>query len=61
MNGQQITNEEYHSLPSISATGLKTFLKSPAHYKAAKENNEDTPAFRAGSDDTQWCIRAGNV
>jgi hypothetical protein len=48
MNGQQITNEEYHSLPSISATGLKTFLKSPAHYKAAKENNEDTPAFRVG-------------
>jgi hypothetical protein len=48
MNGQQITNEEYHSQVSISATGLKTFLKSPAHYKAAKENNEDTPAFRAG-------------
>jgi hypothetical protein len=48
MNGQQITNEEYHSLPSISATGLKTFLKSPAHFKAQKGNNEDTPAFRAG-------------
>jgi hypothetical protein len=48
MNGQQITNEEYHSLPSISATGLKTFLKSPAHYKASQENKEDTPAFRAG-------------
>jgi hypothetical protein len=43
MNGQQITNEEYHSLPSISATGLKTFLKSPAHLQGiAKENTMRT-------------------
>jgi hypothetical protein len=48
MNGQQITNDEYHSQAGMSATGLKTFLKSPAHYKAAQENNEDTPAFRTG-------------
>ena len=45
---QQISNEEYHSRPCMSASGLKTFLKSPAHYKAAMEDRSDTPAFRIG-------------
>jgi len=46
---QQISNEEYHSRPCLSATGLKQFLKSPAHYRAFQDApSVDTPAFRFG-------------
>lgn len=48
MKGLEETNSEYHDNPALSCTGLKTFLKSPAHYKAAQEERKDTPAFRFG-------------
>ena len=30
-----LSNADYHSLPSVSSSMLKTILRSPAHYKAA--------------------------
>lgn len=30
-----LSNADYHSLPSVSSSQLKTILRSPAHYKAA--------------------------
>src|SRR5690349_3941280 len=38
----------YHAGPGISSTGIKEILKSPAHYKAYLEGQEDTDAFRLG-------------
>lgn len=43
-----LTSEQYHARPHMSATKLKNFLKSPAHYKAALELTADTPASRFG-------------
>lgn len=40
--------ELYHSGPGISSTGLKEILKSPAHYLAYLEGQEDSAAFRLG-------------
>jgi hypothetical protein len=45
-----MTNEEYHSLPSISKSGLDLINRSPAHYQWAKHNpTTRTPAMRIGS------------
>lgn len=38
----------YHSGPGISSTGLKEILKSPAHYRAYLDGQEDSAAFRLG-------------
>lgn len=40
--------ELYHAGPGISSTGLKEILKSPAHYLAYLEGQEDSAAFRLG-------------
>lgn len=43
------TNEQYHSLPGVSKSGLDRFAVSPAHYQAyLKEPKKDTPAMRFG-------------
>lgn len=44
----ELTNDEYHLRPYMSATKLKNLLKSPAHYKAALNMDTDTPSFRTG-------------
>lgn len=45
-----MTNEEYHSLPQISASDLKLIAKSPAKWRYRKENPmERTPALIMGS------------
>jgi hypothetical protein len=48
MKGLQETNSEYHDNCAISATGIKLFLKSPAHFKASQTQKLDTPALRFG-------------
>lgn len=46
----RIPAKEYHALPGLSYTGVKDFLKSPAHYKAALEGErEETAAMAFGS------------
>lgn len=40
----------YHSLPGVSASGMKEFFRSPAHYRVwLKEKPEPTPAMRIGT------------
>lgn len=51
-----LPNEEYHSLPAISSSGLKLMKRSPAHYYAQyldpnREPNDPTPAMKLG---TAW-------
>lgn len=41
-----ISNEEYHSHPSLSASGCKRILRSMAHYLAPQES---TPAMELGT------------
>lgn len=45
-------NAEYHKAPSLSCSGLKHFIKSPAHYKNyinGKKDDEPTNAMIIGS------------
>ena len=49
-----ISNEDYHSGDEygdfISSSNLKTFMRSPAHYRVSKdEHKEPTPAMNFGS------------
>jgi len=46
-----VTNKEYHSRKGfLSASGLKTFAKSPAHFQFAMQNfTESTPAMKIGT------------
>lgn len=44
----RISNDEYHARPNLSASGVKTLLQSPAHYRASQDNPTDSPAFRLG-------------
>jgi hypothetical protein len=51
---ENMSNNEYHAAPGISATGLKLFARSPLHYWAAyldpnREPREETPALRLGT------------
>lgn len=45
-----LTNEQYHSGPGISSTGLRELAKSPAHFKAYLESKKvQTPAMAFGA------------
>lgn len=45
-----MSNEDYHSAPGLSFTTFKEFLRSPAHYKAYHEAEDDpTPSQIKGS------------
>lgn len=45
-----MTNEQYHKSPALSCSGLKHFIKSPAHYLNYRETPpESTPAMELGS------------
>ena len=45
-----LTNEEYHALPSVSKSGLDLIARAPALYKYRRENpSPPTPAMRIGS------------
>lgn len=49
-------NAEYHALPDVGSSGLKTFRRSPLHYWSAyrdpaRERREPTPLMRIG---TAW-------
>lgn len=49
---QDISNEDYHNSPecnALSAGGIKSILKTPAHFKAAQTGNSPTPAMIFGS------------
>jgi len=39
----------YHSAPGVSASNLKAFRRTPAHYVASLSNRKETPALRLGS------------
>lgn len=39
---QNMSNEEYHATDALGSTGLKELAKSPAHYKAWKEDGAKT-------------------
>lgn len=42
--------DEYHAVPAVSASGLKVFERSPAHYQAwLAAKPEQTPAMRIGT------------
>lgn len=44
-----LTDAEYRQRPGVSASALKQFRRSPAHYKASVEQpQEPTPAFLVG-------------
>lgn len=44
-----ISNENYHSSVGVSCSGLKEFMRSPAHFKAYCDGDKDeTPAMRIG-------------
>ena len=48
-----MSNADYHSLPSVSSSQLKTILRSPAHYADAylseKPRKEPTASMVLGS------------
>ena len=48
-----LSNADYHALPSVSSSQLKTILRSPAHYRAAyledAPRKEPTPGMVLGS------------
>ncbi len=45
-----LSNEEYHAHPAIGSSSIKDILRSPAHFKYARENkDEPTPAMRFGT------------
>jgi hypothetical protein len=43
-----MTNDEYHEHPAIGSTLLKKVLRSPLHYKYAKDFPEEKAAFEFG-------------
>lgn len=46
----ELQNEDYHAAPGLSKSGMDLLLKSPAHYRAAKDtDHEPTPAMLMGS------------
>ena len=46
-----IANDGYHSLEALGSSDLKNLLKSPAHYKAAREEKRvPTAAMQLGTD-----------
>lgn len=46
----EMTNEEYHSLPdSVSCSGLKEVLRSPAHYQAYLNNRREDNGINIGT------------
>lgn len=46
----RIDPKTYHSMPGLSYTGIKEFLRSPAHYKAMLQGGMvETPAMKFGS------------
>jgi hypothetical protein len=49
-NNAMLTNAEYHSLPSVSKSGLDLIRRCPALYKYRRENPIDpTPQMRMGT------------
>lgn len=47
---EELSNEQYHSHPAISKSGLDQVNRSPAHYKAwLEEPSKETPALVFGS------------
>lgn len=49
--GELVEMEEapYHAAPALGSTDLKNLLRSPAHYKAAKEAPLESEALRIGT------------
>ena len=45
----RLSNEAYHAGQGISSSNLKDILRSPAHYKAAKQDKKTTPAMEFGT------------
>lgn len=43
-----IPEPEYHALPGLSSTGIKTMLRSPAHYQWALTHRVERAAFDVG-------------
>ena len=45
----RVTDEDYHLGPGVSASGICDFLRSPAHYRAAKLRSKKSPAMEFGT------------
>lgn len=46
----QLSNEDYHRTDALSASGIKTLLQSPMHYKYQRDNpTEPTPSMLMGT------------
>jgi len=46
----RVSDEDYHSGPGLSASGVVDFIRSPAHYLAAKQGaKKPTPAMMFGT------------
>ncbi len=43
-----IPDAEYHSLPGLSATGMKSILRSPLHYRQGMDHRVEKPVFDVG-------------
>jgi len=46
---RDLPNKEYHAKPGLSSSGLGSLAKSPAHYLASKEDQEETKALKFGT------------
>lgn len=45
----RVTDEDYHGGPGVSASGVCDFLRSPAHYRAAKARPKKSAAMELGT------------
>lgn len=47
---ETMTNADYHAIEALSASGIKTLLQSPMHYRFERDNpREDTASMAMGS------------
>lgn len=45
---QNMPEDEYHAHPALSASGMKTLLRSPKHYRLARTENKPRAEFDTG-------------
>ena len=52
-----VSDEDYHSGPGVSASGLCDFLRSPAHYKHSRSHPKRTPAMDFGTQVHEYILQ----
>lgn len=48
-HSSQLSNEAYHARAGLSSSGVRAFMRSPAHYEVYKNSSSDSDALRNGS------------